>query len=337
LARNPTDRPEWFAQVQEDVIEPEMPILDPHFHFFTGRGHEFLAQNFLDYVDQGHKIVGAIHVEANADFFAGGGACGEMRFAINQGAIMRKLQQGRETICDPTAGVVGYTDLRGGEVEAELEVLQEAAENRLCAIRNSAAWDEDEKVPNGHTKPPQGLLIDPDFQKGIRQLAQKNLCFDSFCYFTQIPELIALAQAVPEAKIVCEHLGGIVGVGRYKDQQKAYFDQWRANISELATCENVVIKLGAVAMSLSGFGWHKRGKPLGSNEYADFYSPWFLHAIEAFGPERCMFESNFPVDGVSISYGVLWNAFKRIAGSFSVDEKAFLFHKTAATTYRLDI
>ena len=109
----------------------------------------------------------------------------------------------------------------------------------------------------------------------------------------------------------------------------------KRDISQLAQCENVFAKLGGLVMSLSGFGYHKRDAPPGSEELARDTAPYHLHAIECFGVERCMFESNFPVDKVSCSYNVLWNSFKRMTADLSEEEKSALFHGTATTVYRL--
>jgi predicted TIM-barrel fold metal-dependent hydrolase len=324
------------AETDEPILDPDRPIIDPHFHFFTGRGHEFAAADFLAHTASGHRIVGAVHVEANADFFADGGAPGEMRFAAAQGAAMRDMQAGQAAACDPVMGIVGYADLRAPDLDDRLDALIEASGGRLRGIRNSAAWDPSPDVRNGHTDPPRHLLRDPDFRAGLTRLAARGLTFDSYVYYHQLDEVAELADAVPFATIVCEHTGGIIGVGRHAGQQSAYFDAWAAGLARLAKRPNVTLKLGGLAMSAAGFGWHKRGRPLGSEEYAGFYAPWVDCAIGAFGPDRCMFESNFPVDGVAISYSALWNGFKRLAADHTSAEKDDLFHATALRAYRLE-
>jgi predicted TIM-barrel fold metal-dependent hydrolase len=332
-----TDKAAWLRQVVEEAIDPERPIVDPHFHFFTGRGTDYLAEDFLGEVDQGHRVVAAIHVEANADFFAHGGATGEMRFATKQGSEILRLRRERAERPEPAIYTVGYADLRRDGLADELDALDEASGGRLRGIRNSSAWDPHPTVHNGHPTPPARLRADESFRRGLRALAARGLTFDAYCFFPQLRELVDLARAAPEARIVCDHLGGIIGVGHYKGRHAEFFDQWRADLQELARCPNVVLKLGGMAMSASGFGWHKRERPLTSDEYAAHYAPWFHTAIDAFGPARCMFESNFPVDGVSLSYGVLWNGFKKIAAGYSPEEKSALFCATAATAYRLDV
>jgi predicted TIM-barrel fold metal-dependent hydrolase len=97
----------------------------------------------------------------------------------------------------------------------------------------------------------------------------------------------------------------------------------------------VVAKLGGINMEVNGFGWHERPRPPSSRELADATRPYYEFTIERFGVDRCMFESNFPVDVVSCSYVVLWNSFKRLTVAYSPAEKAALFHDTAARVYRL--
>jgi predicted TIM-barrel fold metal-dependent hydrolase len=334
MAANQRGR-EWYDRAAEPIIEPDRPIIDTHFHFFTGFGHDYLAEQLLEDVGDGHNIVGMVHVEANADFFKSGGAPGEMRFAAEQGGRMRAMQAGRARICDPVAGIVGYADLRAPDLREQLDALTIAAEGRLRGIRNSSAWDAAPDVRNGHTNPPQGLLADPAFRAGLRQLAELGLVFDSYAYHPQIREQVALARAVPEAVIICDHLGGLIGVGPYKGRVEEAFDVWKADLAALAACPNVVLKLGGMAMSVSGWNWHKRDSALRSEEYASHHARWFHAAIEMFGPDRCMYESNFPVDGVSISYNNLWNAFKIISDVYNDQEKDRLFFNTASRVYRL--
>ena len=89
-------------------------------------------------------------------------------------------------------------------------------------------------------------------------------------------------------------------------------------------------------MEVNGFGWHTKPRPPTSQELVDATRHYYEYTLEHFGAERCMFESNFPVDKESCSYTMLWNAFKRLTASCSAAEKAKLFHDTAARVYRLD-
>ena len=135
--------------------------------------------------------------------------------------------------------------------------------------------------------------------------------------------------------MIMNHVGGLLGLGPYAGKRAEIFQAWKSSIAEVAAQPNVVVKLGGLGMPRGGFGWHDRDVPVASSELAEVTSPYYLHCIEQFGVDRCMFESNFPVDKASYSYGVLWNSFKRIAKDFSAAERAALFHDTAARVYRL--
>jgi predicted TIM-barrel fold metal-dependent hydrolase len=177
--------------------------------------------------------------------------------------------------------------------------------------------------------------MDEKFRRGFAHLAPLGLSFEAWLYHPQIPELTSLARAFPETPIVLDHFGGPLGIGPYEGHQDEVFETWRRDIDELATCPNVVAKLGGLNMPLNGFGWHKREQLPGSDELRKATERYYLHTIDKFGPERCMFESNFPVDKVSCSYAVLWNEFKKMTADFRDEEKDAMFHDTAARVYRV--
>jgi predicted TIM-barrel fold metal-dependent hydrolase len=232
-------------------------------------------------------------------------------------------------------GIVSFADLTlGAAVDEVLEAHMAAAPARLRGIRHSVAWDENETII-GYKNSPQGMMADAGFRAGFARLKNYGLSFDAWLYHPQIPELTELAKAEPDVTIVFDHFGGPLGIGSYAGRRDEIFATWKRDVAALARCPNVVAKIGGLWMSLNGYGWHEREKPPTSTELAEASRDWFLHAIDVFGPERCMFESNFPVDKVSCPYGVMWNAFKRMAEGFSVGEKRALFHDTAARVYRL--
>ena len=173
------------------------------------------------------------------------------------------------------------------------------------------------------------------FQQGFAVLADMDLSFDAWLYHTQLDELTGLARLFPGARIVLDHMAGPLGVGPYAECRDDVFIEWQKGLENLAACGNVSVKLGGRAMTMAGFGWHKREAPPTSKELAKAMSPYIHACIDLFGPERCMFESNFPVDKASCSYITLWNTYKRIAHTFTASEKAALFHETAAKTYRI--
>jgi predicted TIM-barrel fold metal-dependent hydrolase len=234
------------------------------------------------------------------------------------------------------AGIVGTADLqRGDAVAAVLDAHLVAGGGRFRGIRLGGTWDASEAVPNHRTNPPQGLFLRPDFRAGFAHLAPRQLTFEAWCYHPQIPEVTDLARAFPETTIILDHFGGPIGVGPYAGKADEVYAQWRAHIRELATCPNVVAKLGGINMEVNGFGWHTQPRPPTSQQLLDATRRYYEYTLEQFGVERCMFESNFPVDKASCSYTVLWNAFKRLTSGCSADEKGKLFHDTAARVYRL--
>lgn len=334
-----TELQEWLDQVTEDIIEPERPICDPHHHLWHRSGSRYLLDELLLDTGSGHNVVSTVFVECMSMYREAGPEAmqpvGETEFVQGVAAMTASGGYGPIRVA---AGIVGFADLSlGDDVLPVLEAHIAASPNRFRGIRHAAGWHESPAIRSSHTNPPPHLLADDNFRRGFAQLGPLGLSFDAWLYHDQIPELTDLARAFPEVPIILDHFGGPLGIGPYQGKQDEVFATWRRNIDELAKCPNVVVKLGGINMPINGFGWDKRDKPPTSAELAEATKRYYLHTIDQFGPERCMFESNFPVDKVSVSYQVLWNTFKRIAEDFSEDEKNALFHDTAARVYRLEV
>ncbi|HEX4893443.1 MAG TPA: amidohydrolase family protein, partial [Hyphomicrobiaceae bacterium] len=234
------------------------------------------------------------------------------------------------------AGIVGTVDLRIGDAAADVLDAQIAAGNgRFRGIRRGAFWHASPAVENHRTNPPEHLLLREDFRSGFKHLGPRKLSFEVWCAHTQIPDATSLARAFPGTTIVLDHFGGPIGIGPYAGKQDEVFADWKAKIDELARCPNVYAKLGGLNMEVNGYGWEHRPKPPTSAELAAATRRYFDYTIERFGPSRCMFESNFPVDKLSCSYTVLWNSFKLLSKGFSADERNALFRGTAEKVYRL--
>jgi predicted TIM-barrel fold metal-dependent hydrolase len=233
------------------------------------------------------------------------------------------------------AGIVGYADLTlGGAVEPVLEAHIAASKNRFRGIRKPSLWDANSEIPY-YNASPKGILLNSKFREGFACLRKYGLSYDSWLYFTQLTDLADLARAFPDTPIIVNHIGGIIGIGPYANRRQEVFQLWKAGIAELATCENVYIKVGGLGMPRCGFGWDQQSAPPSSSELAEKTAPYYLWCIEQLGVNRCMFESNFPNDKQSYSYTVVWNSFKRMTKGFSPEEKASLFHNTAVKVYRL--
>jgi predicted TIM-barrel fold metal-dependent hydrolase len=258
---------------------------------------------------------------------------GETEFVNGIAAMSASGLYGKTRVA---AGIVGTASLRLGDAVADVLDAQIAAGGgRFRGIRLGAAWDPDDRVGQHRTRPGEHLLLRDDFRAGFAHLARRGLTFEAWCYHRQIPDVTALARAFPETTIVLDHFGGPLGIGPYAGKADEVYAEWRRSIAELATCPNVVAKLGGINMEVNGFGWHERPRPPASQELADATRRYYEFTIEKFGVDRCMFESNFPVDKVTCSYTVLWNSFKRLTAGYSAAEKANLFHDTAARVYRL--
>lgn len=332
---------DWLALTTEDALEPRLSICDPHHHlwdFQTGRvAPRYLLDEILEDVQSGHNVVSTVFIECGAMFKADGPEAmrpvGETEFVNGIAAMSASGLYGPARIA---AGIIGTVDLRLGDAAAAvLDAHLAAGGGRFRGIRLGATWDTSDAVPNHRTNPPKGLFLRQDFRAGFAHLAPRQLTFEAWCYHHQIPEVTDLARAFPDTTIILDHFGGPIGVGPYAGKADEVYAQWRTALDELATCPNVVAKLGGINMEVNGFGWHERPRPPTSQELMEATRRYYEYTIEKFGVQRCMFESNFPVDKVTCSYTVLWNSFKRLTANYSAGEKAQLFHDTAARVYRL--
>jgi predicted TIM-barrel fold metal-dependent hydrolase len=332
-------REDWLAQYTEEIIDSARPIVDPHHHLWDRGGQRYLIEELSDDIASGHNIVATVYVEARSMYRAGGPEAlrvvGEVEFANGAAAMSASGGYGPAKIC---AGIVGHANLLLGDAaRAVLEAEIAAGNGRFRGIRHSSAWDADPDVAHMYATRPKGLLLDPTFRKGFACLAPLGLSFDAWLFHPQIGELTDLARAFPDTKIVLDHCGGPVGLGRFANRREETLPVWKASIQEIAKCPNVVVKLGGLAMRLLGYDFHQHPKPPSSEQLAAVWRPYIETCIAAFGPQRCMFESNFPPDKGQCSYQVIFNAFKRLAAPYSEAEKTALFSKTATDVYRLDL
>ena len=331
-----TDRQDWLARVREDIIEPDLAICDPHHHLWDRGGNRYLLDEVLADIGSGHNVLSTVFVECFSMYRADGPSAlrpvGETEFVNGVAAMSASGGYGDARVC---LGIVGHADLTLGAAVGAVLDAHMLASSRFRGIRHAVGWDPSDKVRNSHSDPPEHLLLDDTFREGFAELGKRGLSFDAWLYHSQIPELTDLSRAFPDTAIVFNHFGGPLGIGPYAGRHDEIYERWKRDVSELARSENVYAKLGGAVMPINGFGFHKRDRPATSDEIVAATGRYHLHAIEAFGPDRCMFESNFPVDKRSCSYHVLWNAFKKIAAAFSPAEKTALFHDTAASAYGL--
>jgi len=329
-------RDDWLARRTETILEPDLPIVDPHHHLWERPGWVYMLDDLLADTNAGHNIVATVFVQCRAFHRAEGleamKPVGETEFVNGVAAMSASGQYGEARVC---AGIVGHVDLRLGDVAREvLEAHIRAGGGRFRGIRQFAAWDPDPEVlgPLAPISVP-GLYADPAFRAGFAHLAPLGLSFDAWLVEPQLGELVELARAFPDTPIVLNHIGTPLALGSYAGRLEERFPNWRASITELAKSPNVTVKLGGLSMPFLAFPNFMADPPASSSELAAQWRPYLEACIEAFGADRCMFESNFPVQKRWSSYQVTWNAFKRIAAGASAAEQAALFAATAARVY----
>ena len=325
----------WLKLVIEDPIDPALPICDPHHHLWDRPNDRYLLEELLQDTGGGHHIVQTVFLQCLSMYRKCGPQemqpVGETEFVESIAARCAGREHSAPAVA---AGIVGFADLSLGDAVAPvLEAHIAASRDRFRGIRQSCIWDASADIRSFDGA--KGLMLNPKFREGFSNLQKFGLSFDSWQYFTQLMELVDLARAFPDTSVIVNHAGGPLGIGPYAGRGKEVFQEWKRGMTALATCPNVVVKLGGLGMPRCGFGWHERANPPSSTELADAMAPYYLSCIEFFGVDRCMFESNFPVDKISYSYTILWNAFKRITEDFSPVERAALFRNTAVKVYRL--
>ena len=335
---------DWLALAQEPTLEPELPICDPHHHFWDFRTERMPYQRYLLHelaadINSGHNVRSTVFIEARAMYRADGPeemrSVGEVEFVQGLAAASASGLYGPGRAA---AAIVGNANLNLGErVEPVLEALHAASPTRFCGIRHSVTWDPHPGVENTAVHNMQGQLATDVFREGARVLARMGFSLEGWLFFPQLPELADFARAVPDLTIILNHIGGLLRSGPYANRDNEVLATWRSGIAAVAEHPNVHVKLGGIGMPRTGFDWHARAKPISSEELAESMAPYMNYCIERFGPDRCMFESNFPVDKVSYSYNVMYNAFKRVSQGYSSAERAAMFHDNAVRVYQVEV
>lgn len=342
MYRNDADLRAWLAQrPPEAVLEPDLPIIDPHHHFWdTPHRGRYVLPDLLADIGGGHNVVATVFLECQAMYRQHGptemAPIGEVEFVNGIAAMSASGNYGP---CRVAEAIIGHADLTlGARVRDVLEAHMAVGGGRFRGIRYGVAWDGSEAVGKyvSRVVPPH-LVRDATFREGFAQLARLGLSFESWQYHPQLPDAIDLARAFPDTTMILNHVGGVLSVGPYAGKRAEMLAGWTKDMFELAKCPNVHVKLGGLGMTSFGFDFHERDVPPSSEELAAAWRQYVEPCIEGFGPERCMFESNFPPDKQSCGYTELWNAFKRITAGASAAEKRALYSGTAARVYRLTV
>lgn len=328
---------DWHGStLREEALEPELPIVDPHHRLFgdVADTQYYRPVDLARDLSGGHRIVKTVYVEAYRSGWRKAGPehlrpVGEVEQMVGRLAVPVPTPRGP---CEVAAGIVAHVDLTLGHAVSEVQEAHAiAARGHLRGVRHMTAHDDG--LVGRFIK--EDLLMDASFRAGFSQLKSHGLSFDAWVYHHQLGELIDLADSYPDTPIVLDHVGGLIGVGEYRSARVATFAGWKLRMRELAARPNVLVKVGGMGMPVFGFGFEHRERPATSAELALAWRPIVETCIDMFGTQRCMFESNFPVDRQSCGYTELWNAFKRITHAMTAQERDDLFHRTACRVYRL--
>ncbi|MEO1078463.1 MAG: amidohydrolase family protein [Pseudomonadota bacterium] len=334
------DQDSWLLQVEEEIVEPDLPIVDPHHHLWPNMlGQVYNVEEYARDTGSGHNIVGSVFMECGAAYREDGPehekSLGETEYVLAQ-AERAKGMRG----ATPILGMVGHVDLRESAVLDELlDRHVGLAGDFFKGIRHAGAsareGDREHLFIPGPA--PADLYSQSSFRTGVRRLGARGLSYDTWQYHYQLSDFLTLANSCPDTLMVLDHFSTPLGVGTWASERDSLFTEWKAQLEELSRCDNVVLKLGGLAMPDNGFGWHTAAAPPDSDEVLKAQGDWYHHALDSFGAERCMFESNFPVDRLSLSYSVYWNAMKKLVAGASESEKEALFSGTACRVYRLTL
>ena len=327
---------QWADQRIEEPLDPERRIIDPHHHLWDShpRLGAYVADHLVADTSAGHNIVGTVFVECMSGYLTDGPQelrpVGETAYVVSRAAEVKAIGAA------PILGIVSFADLAlGDEVETVLQAHENAGDGLFRGIRHAVAWHKSDQIPNGHTNAPEHLMFDPQYRAGFRKLGEMGYVFDAWLMHPQLPDLIELCRAEPNTPVVLDHIGAPMGIGPYAGKRDEVIAEWRPHMSELAKCPSVSVKVGGIGMARYGGGWESQAVPPSSEELAAYWIDELQFCIDTFGPDRCMFESNFPVDRSSCNYVTLWNALKIVSDGYTESEKDDLFFGTANRVYAL--
>ncbi len=329
-----TEHDKWLSQVVEDIIDPQREIVDPHHHLWTRKDWNYELAELWGDTGAGHNVVQTVFLECGSSYLSTGP---EHLYPVGETVYVADIAAASAQDPDQAtiAAIVGRADLAHDALDDVLDAHEAAGQGLFRGIRHAGACEPHPEALFIAGRAPAGLYADANFRQGVARLGERGYTYDTWHYHHQNADFCALAQAVPETTMVLDHFGTPLGVGVYADQREAIFTQWQKDMETIAACPNVVAKLGGMAMPDNGFGWDKREVPPTSDEFVEAQARYYHHTIDCFGADRCMFESNFPVDRLSISYPILWNALKKIASHYSDAEQTAMFSGTARRIYRL--
>ncbi|WP_300380969.1 amidohydrolase [Henriciella sp.] len=332
------DNDDWVNQVREEAIDPDREIVDPHHHLWPKPNDRDIIYDLEDLwrdTDDGHNVSQTVFVECGAAYREDGPdhlkPVGETEF-VAAAAARSAADPDRATI----AAIVAHADLRLDNLDEVIDAHIDASQGLFRGIRHAGPHDAASEHFRIRPRSPAGLYRDEAFRRGVARLGERGFTYDTWNYHHQLGDFTDLATAAPGTTIILDHFGTPLGVGPYEGKREEIFAKWKDDIAAAAQAPNVYAKLGGLAMPDNGFGWHERDTPPTSDEFVEAQAAYYHHTIKCFGPERCMFESNFPVDRLSIGYSVMWNGLKKIAAEYSDAEQDAMFSGTARKVYSID-
>lgn len=329
---------DWLGRTHEDAIEPELEICDPHHHLWpepTGRFPQYDLDDLRLDTGAGHNVVDTVFIDCGASYRSEGPE--ELRPVGESEYVLDRARQSAQIPGARIAAIVSHANLMAGEaVEAVLDAHVAAGGGLFRGIRHVGAWDASPEIARSHSNPPPRMYERDDFRRGLAVLGRMGLSFEAWQYHPQLDEVAALAAAHPEVSIIVNHIGAPMGIGPYAGRRAEVLEVWRPAMARLAALDNIVLKVGGIGMARYGAGFDTWDAPPNSDQILEFWGDQLRFCIDTFGPSRCMFESNFPVDAESCGYVTLWNAYKKVSAGYDAQERANLFHGTARRTYRID-
>lgn len=326
---------DWLTTGVEEAIDPNREIVDAHHHLWEAPGATFMVPDLLAETNGSHNVVETVFVECRSGHHTDGPE--HMRVVGETEFVVAAAEEAKAVGSTEIAAIVSHADMMLGDAVEEVLAAHEAAGAGLFrGIRHATSYDDDPAVRPGHHKPFPQMLADATFRAGVATLGRMGHTFDAWVLHPQITEVADLARAVPETQIILDHLGGPLGIGGYAGRRDEVFEVWKPAIDDVASCPNVALKVGGIGMEwYFGMGWADLDAPPSSEVVAEYWGDWIRYAIDAIGPDRCLFESNFPVDRAAMPYSVLWNAFQIVAAGYSESEQQDLFAGTARRVYKI--
>lgn len=322
---------EWLSTgTVEEVLAPDLEIVDTHFHLWTGRPQrlDYPFASFKADTEHGHDITAAVHVEVGWTYRTEGPE--HLRPVGETETIASAVEPGRTPVI---AGLIGFADLAGEHLPELLDAHAQAGRGLFKGVRQMMAYDEDDRIPQPADRVDPRLMDSDAWRAGLAVLGERTLPFDVWLWHPQIPQLAAAARAVPGTTVVLDHLGSPAAVGRFEGRRDDVLAQWKDSIDELSECPNVVVKIGGIGWPAQGFGRERWVTPPSSQELADAWHPFVSHVLDRFGADRCLAESNFPVDQQTTTYRTLWNAIKRLTGDLTPEDQQRVLAGTARRVY----